>query len=279
MIRPTDESLMAYVDGMLEAEQQAAVEEYLASDADAARLVEAFKKSRTLAAAAFDQPMREPPPERLVAAIMGAGATAASQPISAGVVELRHGKLHLRKGKLRERTWRRGAELALAASLAIVAGLGGFLTGRIYAPSPTSTILALGRVPSGHVMTKLLDTKTTGSGVHLNMPTESRTGDLSAQVVATFRDRSGRICREIEIALAGSTSIPQMVGIACRDDDGDWVVEGAVRVLAAGPAAASGYKPSGANGSDALESVLQALGAGTALTADEERQLMSRGWK
>lgn len=263
---------MAYADGMLEAEQRAAVEEYLASDAEAGRQVEAFRRSRTQAAAAFGKPMREPPPDRLIAAIMGA-APPQGQPASARVVELRPGR------STSDRTRRLVGLSAMAASLALVAGLAGFLAGRASAPSSASSLLALGRVPADNALARLLETRPSGSSIAFGESPGSRAAALSAQVVATFRDRSGRVCREIEVGAVGSADTPQMVGIACRGTAGEWLVEGAVRVISAGTAPASSYKPSGASGSDALEGVLQGLGAGTALTTVDEQQLLSRGWR
>jgi hypothetical protein len=66
-----DEVLMAYVDGELPAEERARIEAAMQSDADVARRVAQQKKLRTDLRAAFDGVLREPVPERLLAAARG----------------------------------------------------------------------------------------------------------------------------------------------------------------------------------------------------------------
>jgi len=74
--RPSDEKLIAYLDGELEASERVAVEQALASDSElrerAARLTESAAALR----GAFDEVLREALPERLIAAARGDGKIA-----------------------------------------------------------------------------------------------------------------------------------------------------------------------------------------------------------
>src|SRR5262245_25694610 len=63
----TDEMLMAYVDGELDAEARAAVETAMARDPDIARQVEQHKALRKKLHTAFDGVLQEPLPDRLIA--------------------------------------------------------------------------------------------------------------------------------------------------------------------------------------------------------------------
>ena len=67
MQRPTDAQLMAYIDGELDAEGVIQVERAIAADPALARLVRALFDSDAALRAAFNAPMLEPVPERLLA--------------------------------------------------------------------------------------------------------------------------------------------------------------------------------------------------------------------
>jgi hypothetical protein len=43
---------------------------------------------------------------------------------------------------------------------------------------------------------------------------------------ASFKDRGGRVCRHIVVALSAGERVGRIEGIACRQDDGRWVLEG-----------------------------------------------------
>jgi anti-sigma factor RsiW len=81
MHKPSDEVLIAYLDGELDAARRAELEAVLEHDAEtrerAARLTESAVQLR----AAFDEVLREEVPERLLAAAHGAGAAAPSAEI------------------------------------------------------------------------------------------------------------------------------------------------------------------------------------------------------
>ena len=94
-------------------------------------------------------------------------------------------------------------------------------------------------------------------------------------VIATFRDRAGRVCREIEVSASGAASAPVIGAVACRLADGVWYVEGAARMASSDPA----YSPASGGDAPAIQGILSAIGAKKALTRSEEEALLKSGWK
>jgi hypothetical protein len=261
MNRPSDEVLVAYADGTLDTATRAETESYLAADAHARALVEALRETGALAVQAFDQPMREPPPPHLVEMIRsrrGRAVSTARAPSTRSAV--------------------RAFAMPLAASMAMAVALGAaFLVGRMTARDDVGPELALGSVPAQSQMARLLETQPSGQALPADSADHRR---RRLTVVATFRDRDSRPCRELEVLGGSADAQPLAVGVACRSPDGSWVMEGAVRLGAAQSAqGGAGYMPSGSAEKDALEGLLAALGIRQALSASEEQGLIAQRWK
>lgn len=265
MTRPTDEMLMAFADDALDPADRARVEAYLATDVEAQALVETFRRTAALARDAYAAPLREPAPDSLVQAISKAPAPgrpssepARLAPDSAEVVDL---AAHRRLARPAE-AWR----LPLAASLALLVGLAAGYLASGGSTSRSADQFALGAVSRSAPLADALERRPSGStsGRHV--------------IVATFRDKQDRACREIE--LLGTTQPPraEIAGVACRGRDGTWTVEGAARLAAPAPAR-DGIEPSGVAERDALDSLLNMLGAKPVLSPAEEKALIERGWK
>jgi|LNFM01.1.fsa_nt_gb hypothetical protein len=265
MTRPTDEELMGYADGVLDAASEARVAAYLATDADARDLVASFRRTAALARDAYAQPLDETPPKALVEAILkgtgkAQGAIGGATPSagSADVVEL-----HARRPPTR---LRESLRLPIAASLALLVGMGGgYLLSRSGGPTGTGEV-ALGAVAPSAPLADALE----------HRPSGSKTGRIS--IVATFRDKNDRPCREIEVLSATTPPRPELAGVACRSGNGGWTVEGAVRIAIAPPAGTQ-FEPSGVPESDALSGLLDMLGAKPVLAPTDEKALIERRWK
>ncbi|HEY0523495.1 MAG TPA: hypothetical protein VGD08_08900 [Stellaceae bacterium] len=80
MQRPGDELLVAYLDGELDEAQHAQVEGWLHRDPTLRDHVASLAESAALLRAAFDETLREPVPERLIAAARGETTAAAAGP-------------------------------------------------------------------------------------------------------------------------------------------------------------------------------------------------------
>jgi hypothetical protein len=154
---------------------------------------------------------------------------------------------------------------ALAASVALLVG---FAAGSLLAPMSRSPdgapgLLAVG--PAAGVVSAALDTAFSG---------QTQAG---VTPVASFRVAAGGICREFETT--AQTAVQQAAfGIACNDGGG-WQIVMAARMAGQGETRAEGYIPASGAAIDAALPVLDALGAGAAMTADEERQAMADNWR
>src|SRR5690242_17654184 len=129
-----DDLLMAYADGELEPERAAALETRLASDRAARNKVHRYRETAALVRAAFARDLDEVVPPSMEAAIRRAGETASPSRILPFRPRLRV------VGRAR-------FALPLAASLALIIGLGGgWWMGRDPGDQLAST---LEKVPSG----------------------------------------------------------------------------------------------------------------------------------
>lgn len=258
---------MAFADGALSSEERIAVERLLENDPEARRMVAMFKETRALAREAFEIPADAPALAGLAERIRAHPTSSAAQATDEG-----GGRVVSFDEARRARTAainRRPQSIAWAASIALLVGVGcGLLIGRVGLPSmPAGKELALGPVAAKSELAQLLERRPSGEPVNRKL------------VVTTFKDRLDRVCREIEILGRTQPAQPELAGVACRQPDGSWIVEGAARITTSTTPGDPGFVPSGANEKDALTSLLNLLGAKPALTAEEERVLLDRSWK
>jgi anti-sigma factor RsiW len=114
MSKPSDERLIAYLDGELGEDERAEIAHLLEQDAELRERAAQFSESAALLRAAFDETLHEPVPERLLAAARGEAAAAAVVEIAAA----------------RQRRWRRVmGDRRWWAGMAAAASLGGLLIG------------------------------------------------------------------------------------------------------------------------------------------------------
>lgn len=142
---------------------------------------------------------------------------------------------------------------ALAASL--VAGIGLMLSPPWQAPDDNSSIASV------------LETSP-------SMADDWATLDNGMQVrpVLSFRDNTGTWCREYVAVVGGDASR----GVACRDG-GQWQVR--FEVASDLPGSTDQFRPAGAGDSDTIGAYLDEHAAGIALSAEQEAELIERGWR
>lgn len=260
MSKLDDETLLAYVDGQLDAQRTAEVEAHLARDPEARETVRVFRESAALLQGRFDGPSREPVPERLLDTVRDAPTDRA------------------RLLQFPDRHWIGSAQrimppLATAAGLVLAIGLGAAY---------------LGLVPSGgeddpqaawqQVM------ETTASGTTVRWDARDTTREITPMI--TFRATDGRYCREYEQQVIRTDATHASTGIACREADGDWrvQVEIARSLLAEPPDDDDQYAPAsgpGADGpsADPLTEIGSALGGDELLAPERERVLIENRWQ
>ena len=239
----TEQEIAALVDGSLESEQDVeTVQGVVDQDPEARAYAAQLRDSNALLREAFEIPAEEPTPAAIEAAIFG-------EP----------GKVEMLRPRRAARAWLPSA-IAASVALAIGLGLGGYL-----APQPPSVIAALGDAPLEGPLHAALEGLPSGS-----------ISEAGVQPMLSFWDGSGRACREFEVI----RELPEELefGIACRTPEDRWHVEiiVAAPVTEPGP---QGFSLASGPGGSALDAMLDALGAGPALTPDAEADLLGAGWR
>lgn len=245
------ETLMAYADGTLSAEEAARVEQAVAASPALREELKDYRLSRS----AVDQALRPldqlPVPPALVDLILTRKES--SQPSDAQVINLAE------RRKPRP-LWIDA--LAAGVLLSVGLGLGGSLSGGGSSPAAIFAMMDNGALAPDSFLAATLES---GASAVARLR-----GEVQVKPVQTFM--AGETpCREFEILSRDAGSI----GIACRREEG-WRVE---TMVAAKVTGATGSFQLASGPQDALlESALAALNASPGLEADAERCLMSAGW-
>lgn len=268
---PDDETLVAFADGRLEDGEAEKVARYLDENAEARRFVERLVTSGGLAKVAYDAALTAPASDKLADLILGASMPEGDAARS-NIVPLPR--------RLSRAPDAARYALPIAAAIALViGGVAGYGLGRRgSAPDGGADFnIAVGPIAKGTPVAVLLEQRS--SGDLLPVAGGAIAGARQLMVVASFRDRSGRICREFEVLTAVDAAPPVTAAIACRHDDGSWHVEGAAQVAAAPPIPDKDFSPASGNDASAMEGILEAIGAKPALSKTDEDALLRKGWK
>jgi len=234
-----DETLMAYVDGELDARARAALEAAAACDPALAQRIALQQRLRARLRREFDPVLAEPVPERLLAAAQGAATPEASAKL-----------FELRRPQAR---WSWPQLAALAASLLLGALLGPWLL-----RSPASFVTRDGALVAGDTLAHALSQQLASS----------QPADAPAQIGVSFRAHSGNYCRTF--VLRG-----ELAGLACLER-GNWKLEA---FAATEPGAGgSGYRPAGSALPPAIAASVDALISGAPLDAAGETAARERNW-
>jgi hypothetical protein len=241
----SDETLMAYADGELEAATRAAVEAAMAADPEVARRIAQHQALRARLRSAFDPLLAEPPPERLLAAARGT----AMQPLPGKVTALRRAGAR----------WSWPQWGALAASLVLGVLLGPWL---LRAPGGAPLITRDGTLLAAGTLARALSEQLAS-----NQPASA-----AVQIGVSFRSRGGDYCRSFVLHEKSA-----LAGLACRDH-GAWRLE-ALAASESAPGAGGAYRAAAAALPPAVAGTLDALIAGEPLDARAEAAARDRGWK
>jgi len=204
--------LVAYVDNQLEPAQMAAVEEVIREDPEARAIVGVLQRSSAAVKTAFDRPLREPVPTRLLAA---AGAEEGSA-TEGDVVPWR----------ARESRFNRPAIMALAASLAMLvigfgAGYWQFATGggiRL-AGSPAEGT-DTGQYEAA--LYQALENSSPGVKVSYVNTADGKQGTVT--IIGPVAAGVGGDCLEFRHEWSEAGTKITSRGLACRSDTGEWSV-------------------------------------------------------
>lgn len=239
----TDEMLMAYVDGELDADAVAAVDAALAGDPDLAARLARHRLLSGAVAGAYAGVAEEPVPERLLAAVRS--------PVEpAKVVSL--DAFRKPKAAAPAPSWNRWGMIAAGLVAGLAVGLG---IPRGEAPMVGGDMKAHGQLASA------LESQLASS------PKK----DALVRVGLTVRDRDGRYCRTFTM-----TRNPGPAGLACRDANG-WTVR--MAVAQTGGRGAGDFRTAAADTPPEVIAAVEALMQGEPLDAGAEAAARVKGWR
>jgi hypothetical protein len=244
----SDQTLMAYVDGELAAEDRARVEAQIGADPEVARRVAQHQALRNNLRSAFDDVLREPVPERLLAAARG----------SADVADLNAAR-KARKSQqsaASKRRWSWPEWGAMAASVLI-----GVIITRVAVRSPE---VAPFTSRQGQLVAQggLADALS-------NQLASTQPREAATQVGLSFRAKSGRYCRSF--TMHGKESL---AGLACREGDA-WHID----VLARSGGASGDYAQASSALPAAVLSAVEQQIDGEPLDAASEARAKETEWQ
>ncbi len=132
MQKPSDETLIAFLDGELDGDARSDVESWLEADAELRERAAALAASAESLRAAFEPVLHEPVPERLLAAARGTPVAGAE------VVDFAAAQKARTPRPLMQRRWARFAAAAGVGGLLIGGGVGYFAGGGYEEPTQTA---------------------------------------------------------------------------------------------------------------------------------------------
>lgn len=244
----TDEQLMAYADGELDAAAAAGVEAAIAADPALAEAVARHRALRRRLREAFAPALDEPVPEHLMARVRAPAAApvaASGAAPAAEVVPLRP-----------RRRWALPEWAGMAAALA----LGVALSQAFLAPAPADLrTVAGGALRADGALAQALDRQ---------LAAESTPADRIA-IGLSFRDGSGAYCRSFVLR-----DRRPLAGLACRADDG-WHVP----ITSEAEADTGELRQAAASLPPAVLLAVETRLAGDTLDAEAERRARDAGWR
>jgi len=248
----SDEDLMAYVDGELDATARDAVEQAVRDDSQVARRVDAERRLRAQLGAAFSDVLDEPVPDRLIATAQGRAAVGAGDHVVPLAAALAAKGVAPTTPRPRSATW-----LAIAACL--IAGIAiGLLLPLLHTSREDVRVASDGALVAGGELALALETRLSTSGggrVHIGL---------------TFAAKDGRYCRAFMIAGPGAHA-----GVACRTDSG-WQIDALEQPRES--AEVTEYRMAGSALSPQIRAAVESRMEGEAFDAAREMQAIRGGW-
>ncbi len=266
MTKLSDETLLAYADGALDASEAAEVARHLTEDEEARERLRQLEAGGRLASAAFAEDLNEPVPDHLVDLLLGDEEKGEAAAGGSAEDADRDGKVLTFPPRRARQPAARPWALPLAASVALAIGLAGGIFGeRITGgggTQGTAGLFAAGPVPAESTLHGALQSKASYEELAL--------GEERVTPLLSFRDRQGRYCREYQ-AVAGAEAVG---GIACLEGE-TWL---ATAVVAFPNQAGGDITTASGPAADLLSKVLEQEIDGAPLDPQEENAAIEAGW-
>jgi hypothetical protein len=244
----SDETLMAYADGEVDADTRRQIETAMLSDPTIAERVANHRALRVDLGAAFGGVLDEPVPSRLLDAANSSPAGTRS----ATVTDLKAARA-AKSGDKTSKSWTWPQWAAIAASLLI-----GVLAGRSELQRAQSDVFAT--TPGGILATGELSAA-------LDEQLNGNAADADVRIGLSFRSKAGHYCRSFETGMTA--------GFACREN-AQWRVlalnESVTRVRG------DQYRMAGSELPPAVLTAIDDVMEGEALDREQELAARERGW-
>jgi hypothetical protein len=248
----SEETLMAYADGELDAASRASVEAAMREDPAIGKRLARHRALREAMQGAFSAVLEEPVPDRLIAAARGNTAA----PIGAVVnLSLARDAAQRKTSSARARRWQ---PAAMAASLLLGLGLG-FLVW--HGPRALIESGAGGGLVASAGLAKVLSTQLS----------DDRAANRIAITGLSFRNKSGDYCRTFSLRGNDASS-----GLACREGT-DWKIQ-ALAQSPPGAANSGNFRAAGSDESPAIRAAIEDSIQGEPLDHAGEIAARQSGW-
>ena len=247
----SQEQLMAYADGELDAQMRRAIEAAMAEDPAIAAEVARHRELRDTLRGAFAGVLDEGVPARLLEAANSTPAKSAG----GAVVDLAAARADKDAKAVRVR-WSWPEWTSIAASLLI-----GVIVGRAFLQNQTSNLVATqsGHLVASGALASALSTQIGGAADDLGQ----------VHVGLSFRAKDGNYCRTF--ALPDDAG----AGVACRDDE-QWQIRALAQAVGGGES--TGYRQAGTALPPAIVQVIESTMDGAALDAEQEAAARAGNW-
>jgi hypothetical protein len=245
----SDETLMAYVDGELDADTRNAIEAAIATDPQIAQAVARHRALQFKLRTALGDVIHETMPDRLIMAARTSPAGTQGQ-----VTNIATARSSKQAPAKRQWSWPEWGAIAASLILGVIGG-----RAALVGNSADAIVADNGRMIAGGVLASALNTQASGTPSGGNV-----------QIGASFRAKSGEYCRTFTVS-----EDTAMAGLACREAD-KWNV----RALEQGAKTAAGdYRMASTSLPQSIATAVEENIEGEALDAEEEAAALGRGWK
>lgn len=245
----SDETLMAYVDGELDAQQAMHIEIAMQKDAQLAARVAMHRALRSQLQSELSSVLAEPVPDRLLNVLQ---ARTVSNVI--GLDDARQRKTIAAKHSWGTREW-----AAMAASLVVGVALG------IYALNFNSSSLVIARGSEMLAQGKLANALTSQLASNA-----AQVNNQSIQMGISFRNHAGEYCRSFAVHDGNA-----LAGLACKQQD-SWRVQ---MLTQASSSNTTEFRQAGSTMPAAVLAQIEQQIDGEPLDADAEAAAQRAGWK
>ena len=271
----SDETLMAYADGELDATENAAVEVAVQQCPEYQLKVAKFRATRAFVRQAF---ANEASPGRVAPLAAKIRRGADYIPVVSGRgAAARPGVTGWRR-RLPAMAAQRSWPAAIAAGLALLIGGGlGWFTRGLPPHPPASDLIAFqeGNLLAQGALSNLLENASSGTRLQVHA---AKAPAWQLEASFSFRARDGTLCRRYELTNDASG---RFAGFARRGGAGRWIVHAQAQAQAQlGPKPSDGasFVPAEGDPDAPLDAAIRAAMEGDMLTSPEEAGLIARGW-